>query len=88
LDVSPEFVPYLFQFYENGQVKAENGSTIVTGSWTADPSARTITSTFPTGNNTLQRLNDTWKIFNNTFTLVEANPTNTGRNAYLKLVKK
>lgn len=88
LDVSPEFVPYLFQFYENGQVNAENGSTIVTGTWTADPSARTITSTFPTGNNTLQRLNDTWKIFNNTFTLVEANPTNTGRNAYLKLVKK
>ncbi len=88
LDVSPEFVPYLFQFYENGQVQAESGSTIVAGTWTADPNARTITSSFPTGNNTLQRLNDTWKIFNNTFTLVEANPTNTGRNAYLKLVKK
>ncbi len=88
LDVSPEFVPYLFQFFDNGKVQAISGTTTVTGIWTADPNARTITSSFPTGNNTLQRLNDTWKIFNNTFTLVEANPTNTGRTAYLKLVKK
>lgn len=88
VDVSTEFVPYLFQFYENGQVQAVNGTTTVTGTWTADPNARTITSSFPAGNTTLQRLNDTWKIFNNTFTLVEANPTNTARTAYLKLVKK
>jgi hypothetical protein len=33
-------------------------------------------------------LNDTWLIYNNTFTLVEANPLNTSRNAYLKLNKK
>lgn len=88
VDVSPEFGPYLFQFFENGKVQAESGTTIVTGTWTADPEARTISSSFPTGNNTLQRLNDTWKIFNNSFSLVEANPTNTGRTAYLKLVKK
>jgi hypothetical protein len=88
VDVSSEFVPYLFQFYENGQVQAISGTTTVAGVWTADPNARTITSSFPTGNNTLKRLNDTWKIFNNTFSLVEANPSNTGRNAYLKLVKK
>jgi hypothetical protein len=33
-------------------------------------------------------LNDTWKVYNNTLTIVEANPTNTGRSAYLKLIKK
>ncbi len=88
IDVSSEFSPYLFQFYENGQVQAINGSTIITGTWAADPQARTITSSFPSGNSTLKRLNDTWKIFNNTFSLVEANPTNTTRSAYLKLVKK
>jgi len=88
LDVSSEFSTYEFQFYENGTVQSIKGSVITNGTWTADAGARTISSVFPTGNDTLVRLNDTWKIFNNTFTLVEANPTNTTRTAYLKLVKK
>ena len=87
-DVSPEFTTYEFQFFDNGTVQGISGTNITTGTWTANPDARTITSVFPTGNDTLKRLNDTWKIFNNTFTLVEANPANTGRTAYLKLVKK
>lgn len=88
MDVSSEFSPYVFQFFENGQVKAINGTTTITGSWTGDANARTITSSFTAANSTLQRLNDTWRIFNNTFTMVEANPTTTSRIAYLKLVKK
>lgn len=88
LDVSTEFKTYEFQFYENGTVQAINGSVITNGSWTANPDDRTISSVFPTGNDTLKRLNDTWRIFNNSFTLVEANPTNSARSAYLKLVKK
>lgn len=87
-DLSSEFTPFLFQFFENGQVKAINGTTVITGTWVGDTNARTITSTFPAVNNTLQRLNDTWQIFNNTFTMVEANPTSPSRSAYLKLVKK
>jgi hypothetical protein len=87
-DLSSEFTPFLFQFYENGQVKAINGTTVITGTWVGDANARTITSTFPDINNTLQRLNDTWQIFNNTLSMVEANPTSSSRNAYLKLVKK
>jgi hypothetical protein len=88
LDYSTEFSPYVFQFYDNGQVSAINGSTVVTGTWTGDANARTIKSSFPAGNTTLQRLNDTWQIFNNTLTMVEANPTTPARSAYLKLVKK
>lgn len=88
LDVSSEFSPWEFQFLENGQVQAISGPVQITGTWTADANARTISSAFPAGNTTLQRLNDTWKIFNNTFTLVEANPTSASRTAYLKLVKK
>jgi hypothetical protein len=65
-----------------------NGTTVITGTWVGDTNARTITSTFPAVNNTLQRLNDTWQIFNNTLTMVEANPTSPSRSAYLKLVKK
>ncbi len=88
VDVSPEFNTYEFQFYENGTVQAISGSVITNGTWTANPDARTISSVFPVSNDTLKRLNDTWKVFNNSFTLVEANPTNTMRTAYLKLVKK
>jgi len=88
LDVSPEFKTYEFQFYENGTVQGISGAIITNGTWTANPDARTISSIFPSGNDTLKRLNDTWKIFNNSFTRVEANPSNTTRTAYLKLVKK
>ena len=87
-DVTSEFLPYEFQFYENGKVDAINGSTIISGTWTANVDAQTISSTFPGNNSTLNRLNDTWKIFNSSLTLVEANPLNTSRIAYLKLNKK
>jgi hypothetical protein len=87
-EVSLEFAPFEFQFFENGIVQAFNGSTITTGNWTANVDARTITSTFPGTNTTLNRLNDTWKIFNSSLTLVEANPLNTSRIAYLKMNKK
>ncbi|MDX2045392.1 MAG: hypothetical protein SFU87_01315 [Chitinophagaceae bacterium] len=88
VDVSSEFTGYEFQFYENGTVQGIKSSATTDGSWLGDPSAMTIFSSFPSGNDTLKRLNDTWKIINNTFTLVEARPTNTNRTAYLKLVKK
>jgi hypothetical protein len=88
LDVSSEFTTYEFQFFDNGTVQGIQGSVITYGTWTANPDARTISSIFPNGNDTLKRLNDTWKIFNNSFTMVEANPSNISRTAYLKLVKK
>lgn len=87
-DVSPEFNPYEFQFFENNTVQAIQGPNIVTGSWTANIDARTISANFPGTNSTLNRLNDNWKIINSTMTLVEANPVNTGRTAYLRLTKK
>lgn len=87
-DFSADFTPWEFQFFENETVQAINGTTTISGSWTANVDARTITATFPPGDATVARLNDTWLIYNNTFTLVEANPLNTARNAYLKLNKK
>jgi hypothetical protein len=63
------------------QYKVIKGS--VYNKWNVDcnAGARTISCCFPGANDTLLRLNDTWKIFNNTFTLVEANPTNTTKNS-------
>ncbi|TAH02480.1 MAG: hypothetical protein EAZ17_03600 [Sphingobacteriales bacterium] len=87
-DFSADFTPWEFQFFENETVQAIKGTTTITGSWTANVDARTITASFPAGDATVARLNDTWLIYNNTFTLVEANPLNTSRNAYLKLNKK
>jgi hypothetical protein len=87
-DVSNEFTNYEFQFFENGTVQAINGSVITTGNWVGDANALTIYANFPLGSNTILRLNETWKITNNTLKLVEAIPANPGRTAYLKLVKK
>ena len=87
-DVSGEFINYEFQFFENGTVQAINGSVTTTGTWVGDANALTIYSNFQLGSNTILRLNETWKITNNTLSLVEAIPANPARTAYLKLVKK
>jgi hypothetical protein len=88
VDVSNEFTNYEFQFFENGTVQAINGAVISTGTWVGNASALTIYTNFPVGSIPIIRLNDTWKITNNTLSLVEAIPSNAGRTAYLKLVKK
>jgi hypothetical protein len=87
-DFSSEFTPYEFQFFENGNVQGIRSGAVANGTWAGDAGARTIFSIFPAANDTITKLNDTWKITNSTATLVEARPFNTGRNAYLKLVKK
>jgi hypothetical protein len=87
-NVTGEFSTYEFQFYENGTVEGISSSETKSGTWQGDANAMTIVSNFPNANDTLKRLNDTWKIIKNSFTYVEARPTNTNRTAYLKLVKK
>ena len=87
-DYSSEFIPYEFQFFENGNVQGIRGGYVANGNWAGNAAARTIFSIFPAANDTITKLNDTWKITNSTPTLVEARPVNGGRNAYLKMVKK
>jgi len=87
-DLTSQFAPYEFQFFENMTVKAFQGSTTVTGTWEANIDARTITADFPGTEPTLDLLSDNWKIFNNTMAQVEANPVDTRRTAYLKLNRK
>ena len=88
VDLSSEFNGYVFQFLENGTVQGIKGSAVTEGTWSASAASYTITSDFPTGDATLKRLNDTWKITNSTLRSVEAKPNNGGRNAYLKLSKQ
>ena len=89
-DITENFAGYEFQFKEDGKVYAIKTGTLeqVTGAWEGNVDDLTIFSNFPGAGEPLQRLNDTWKITNNTTKLVEASPFNSGRVAYLKLVKK
>ncbi len=89
-DITASFRDYEFQFRENGKVYAIKAATAeqVTGTWEGNVNDLTIFSNFPGAGEPLLRLNDTWKIVNNTTKLVEAQPFSTGRSAYLKLVKK
>ena len=89
-DITENFADYEFQFKEDGKVYAIKTGTLeqVTGAWEGNVDDLTIFSNFPGAGEPLQRLNDTWKITNNTTKLVEAKPFNSNRTAYLKLVKK
>lgn len=90
VDITADFTDYVFQFKEDGKVIAVNSSTSAqtTGTWEGNVNDLTIFSNFPGASEPLLRLNDTWKITNNTTKLVEAKPFSGSRTAYLKLVKK
>lgn len=90
VDITTDFGDYEFQFKEDGKVFAIKTATTqqVEGTWEGNVDDLTIFSNFPGAGEPLLRLNDTWKITNNTTRLVEAKPFNTSRTAYLKLVKK
>jgi hypothetical protein len=87
-DKTSLFTPYEFQFFDNGSVNAYFNGQTNNGSWVGDAKAGTISANFPTGNDTLILLNDTWKIDNSTLTSVDATPSNSSRTAVLKLLKK
>ena len=90
IDITADFTGYEFQFKEDGKVFAIKTATAeqVQGAWEGNVNDLTIFSNFPGAGEPLVRLNDTWKITNNTPKLVEAKPFNAVRTAYLKLVKK
>jgi hypothetical protein len=87
-DITSQFASYEFQFYSNGTVTGFKGAEASNGTWVGDPNKLTIYSNFPSANDTVMRLNETWKITNNTFTMVEAKPSSGTRLAFLKLIKK
>jgi hypothetical protein len=88
-DIAALFAGYEFQFTGDGKVYGYyNGTQVKEGTWVGDVNDLTIYSNFPSAAEPLIRLNDTWKVTNNTTKLVEATPFNSTRTAYLKLVKK
>ena len=88
VDVKPEFDGYEFQFLRDGTVEAIKGTEITKGTWKASQANMTINSSFPTGNNTLKRLNYLWYITKSGLTSVEAKVEEAGYSANMKLIKK
>lgn len=87
-NLTADFAPYLFQFLNNGSVLAiRNGAAEKSGSWSADAAARTISSAFINGGATLELLNGTWKITDNSWTYVVANMTVNNAVRTLRLEK-
>lgn len=86
-DVTTDFSPYKFRFKTNNTVDAVSGANVEqTGSWNADGTARTITSSFASGA-TLTLLNGTWNVTSTTWTSVNATQTVNGETRTLKLNK-
>lgn len=89
MDHTTDFTSYKFQFKTNYTVDAlRNASVEKTGSWEADPAARTITSTFTNASDPLPLLNGTWTITKNSWTYVEAKQTISGTEHSLRLDKE
>lgn len=87
-DLTNVFTGYEFQFMEDGKVNSYYNTETITGAWEGNTDNLTITSNFPGAADPLKKLNDIWKISNNTTKSVEGRPFNSSRIAFLKLVKK
>ncbi|MHA4808179.1 hypothetical protein ACX0G9_08725 [Flavitalea flava] len=89
-DLTPSFSGYLFKFDENGVVTGTKNSVSTKGIWSADISNKSIIADFPSGNDTLKLLNETWKIKDSSSDSVLAKSTDTlnNTNNILKLRKQ
>jgi hypothetical protein len=61
-DITAAFSGYLFKFDANNTVTGTKGSVSVSGQWSDNIVARTITSNFPGAGAPLVYLNETWTI--------------------------
>lgn len=87
-NITTDFASYKFQFKSNFTVDAINNGTVEkTGSWNADATTQTITSTFVNAANPLIFLNGTWQITNNSWTWVNATQSLNGELLTLRLEK-
>lgn len=83
-DITTTFAGYEFQFYEAGTVDAFWSANKNTGTWVGDVNALTITANFTAANDTLQQLNEVWKITDSDWDYVRANGANGTKLLYLK----
>lgn len=83
-DTTSIFNGYEFQFYEQGTVDAVYPIGKNTGTWVGNMGDLTITANFITTSDTLQQLNDVWKITDSDWDYVRANAQNGTKLLYMK----
>lgn len=83
------FNNYLFQFNDNSTVDAYyNGALQLSGGWTYDLNARTVTGNFPTSGEPLALINGTWTVTNSTSTSVDAERSVNGQTRRMHMDKQ
>lgn len=88
-NISNDFAPYEFQFLNNSKVEAyKNGVLQKAGTWEGHADTKTIISNFSDATFPVGLLNGSWKISDNTWTIVEANQTVNGEYLTLRLDKQ
>jgi hypothetical protein len=76
-DITASFSGYLFKFNTNNTVTGTNNSSNVSGSWSDNLAARTITTDFPGATPPIAYLNETWTITDSYTDSVSAKSTDT-----------
>ena len=71
-NISSQFLNYTFQFNSNGTVTGNINNTATPGTWSANTTDYTITSSFPNTGDPLQKLNGVWKIKDSDWDYVKA----------------
>lgn len=89
-DITASFSGYLFKFDANNTVTGTLGAKSVTGQWSDDITARTITANFPGAVLPLVNLNATWRITDSYTDSVSARVIDTVNQVtnYLQLKKQ
>jgi len=87
-DITASLSAYNFQFRSDGTVTGTNDSISVTGTWTANITARTITSSFPAGSGAVNNLDAIWKITDSSVDYVVANTSINSNTNKLRLEKR
>lgn len=87
-DISGDFANYDFKFFKDGTVTGTKATLVNNGTWAGDAISYTITSNFPTGSDTLLKMNGIWKLTDSYIDYVEAEKTTPTGTNYLYLRKK
>src|ERR1700742_1069841 len=76
-DITAAFSGYLFKFDANNTVTGTKGSVSVSGQWSDNIVARTLTSNFPAAGARVVHLNETWTITDSYTESIAANSVDT-----------
>ena len=87
-NITTTFSGWECKFNTDKTAVASKGASIVSGTWSASITNKTISSQFPAGSGVLDKLNGTWKIVKNNTTYAEFTQAINGVECTMELTKK